>query len=286
MKLLGRIAGALITLVHVQGWPLVAAAQSPALALPCGLEPGPVRAVASVVDGETLRLDDRIEVRLIGAMMPRASDASAEGASGLWRPEIDARAALHALAAGRSVTLAMPETQIDRYGRTLAHVFLDENGQRVWLQGRLVEIGWARAYAIPGSEVCAAELLQLERRARDARLGLWTHAAYEVRPADRPAELSRYRHTFQLVRGRVEKVRGSRSMAILEMPNIEGPSAVRTTSRKGAFRIVWRRAMARRAELPEPDSLVGRRVLVRGWIEGYGGPEIEIMTKGQLEIED
>ena len=45
-------------------------AQTPA-SLGCGLEAGPERSVAAVLDGETVRLDDGKVVRLIGALAPR-----------------------------------------------------------------------------------------------------------------------------------------------------------------------------------------------------------------------
>ncbi len=52
--------------------------------VPCTLEPGPVRTVTRIVDGETLVLDDGKVVRLIGALAPRARDAGA--APGAGRP--------------------------------------------------------------------------------------------------------------------------------------------------------------------------------------------------------
>ena len=58
-------------------------AQPPATG--CELEPGPVRTVARVLDAETLQLDDGGEVRIIGALAPRARDAAA--VPGEWPAE-------------------------------------------------------------------------------------------------------------------------------------------------------------------------------------------------------
>src|SRR5690348_13278926 len=70
----------------------------------CTLEPGPVRTVTRVVDGETIVLDDGKAVRLIGALAPRARDADA--APGAWPPEADAIKALSDLTLGKRVKLA------------------------------------------------------------------------------------------------------------------------------------------------------------------------------------
>ncbi len=273
------------------GLGLVAAGEARAQAavtLGCNLEPGPSRAVAGIVDGETLRLDDGVEVRLIGALAPRASDAGTDGnVSPAWPPEIATRDALAAWVGGQSVALAFAGRRADRYGRVLAHVFMNRDGEDVWVQGRLVEDGLARAYALPESDACLGPLLERERRARQANRGLWAHAAYQVRPADRPTELTRYRHTFQLVRGRVERGRGTRgSLSILELANGEKPPAPEGGSQRGAFRVVWRREVARRAGLEAPERLADRNILVRGWIDVRAGPEIEILAAGQIEPDE
>lgn len=286
--LLGRCAlvcGLALTFVQGVILPGEARAQA-AVTLGCNLEPGPSRAVAGIVDGETLRLDDGVEVRLIGALAPRAGDAGAdESVAQVWPPEIAARDALAALVAGQSVALAFAGRRADRYGRVLAHVFISRDGTDVWVQGWLVEEGLARAYSLPESDACLGALLERERRAREANRGMWAHAAYQVRPADRPTELSRYRHTFQLVRGRVERAtRGN--LSILDLANSERPPAADGGSQRGAFRVVWRRDIARSASLESAERLKGRNILVRGWIEVRAGPEIEIVATGQIETED
>ena len=174
-----------------QGWlPLpAAAADSPEAATPAcaGLTPGPARTVVRIIDGETVGLDDGSEVRLIGALAPRAIDVGAE--PGTWPWEGKARDALQALVLGKSVELGFGGERLDRYGRLQAQVYLIEGDQRRWLQGHLLAQGLARAYTLAGNRACADELLAAEQAAREARRGLWAEAAYQVRQADRPAEL-------------------------------------------------------------------------------------------------
>jgi endonuclease YncB( thermonuclease family) len=139
--------------------------------LTCTLEAGPTRSVVRVIDAETVLLDDDEEVRLIGALAPRSPDLRPDAQS--WPPERDTAAALRDLVVGRSVELATSGRAKDRYGRLLAHLFLDDNGDRVWVQGRLLSTGHARAYGLTDSFTCARELLAHEHVARAAGIGLW-----------------------------------------------------------------------------------------------------------------
>lgn len=245
----------------------VASAEGP----PCALTEGGKRAVARVIDGETLALDDGRALRLIGALAPRAGDVGA--ASGSWPPENTTRAALAALVEGRSVRLWHDARRSDRYGQILAQAMIDST----WLQGTLVERGLARAYGRPGIDACAEALVQLERRAREAGLGLWGNAAYGVRAARR-GDWSRVVNSFQVVSGTVRRVsRGSGDLYL-----------TLGSWRRGTYPLAAVVA-AKRSDLTGgimPRRLVGRRVLVRGWIEQRRGPVIVVDSKGQIELVD
>jgi micrococcal nuclease len=243
---------------------------------PCGgLEPGPTHSVTRVMDGETVVLDDGRELRLIGALAPRALDADAE--TDAWPMETASADELRALVLGKSIALAFAGVRTDRYGRLQAHAFLMEGEARRWVQGALLEQGRARAYALPGHGACRDELLAAERGAREARLGLWAEAAYRARPADRPAELLRYRATYQIVEGKLVRVAQVRDTVYLN------------------FDRDWRRGFSvslRRhdsgllgSSAGNPSGLEGRIVRVRGWIEERSGaPVIDISAGGLIEV--
>ena len=237
--------------------------------LPCPLARGDTRAIARVIDGETLALDDGRSLRLIGALAPRASDVGA--AAGSWPPENQARAVLSTLVEGQSVTLWHDARRSDRYGQVLAHVTVGDT----WLQGALVTRGLARAYGRPDSDACAEALVRLERRAREHGLGLWGNASYGVRAASR-GDWERALHSFQIVSATVRRVsRGS------------GEVYVTLGHRGGRAYPLEAVVPAKRSDLTggmAPRSLVGRRVLVRGWIEQRRGPVIVIDSRGQLEV--
>ena len=257
----------------------VVAATAGALALgdtPCAaLAPGPAHSVTRVLDGETVVLDDGRELRLIGALAPRALDADAE--PGAWPMEVAASEALRSLVLGKSVELRLAHERTDRYGRLQAHAFLIEGDERRWVQGAMLQQGLARAYGLADDRPCGEHLLDAERPAREARRGLWAEAAYQVRAAENAAELLRFRTTFQIVEGTIVRVGQTGGRIYLNVDRN------------------WRRGFAaslRRddssqlgAYADNPKGLEGRSVRVRGWIDERGGaPVIDVSAGGLLEV--
>ncbi len=242
----------------------------------CRLELGPSRSVARIVDSETLLLDDGREVRLIGALGPRALDVGAE--PGAWPPEEAAKVVLTQLVLSQSITLAFGGEQTDRYGRWLAHVFVGEGDAQRWVQGLMLQSGHARSYAISGNRACQSELLAHEKIARDAGLGLWTHAAYQSRKPWPARELSNFASTFQIVEGRVTRVTQGRDFIYLNFGR-EG---------RWDFSVAIRRSDRETIGHFGGDAkhLQGRRVEVRGWIEQRSGPLLDISIAGQIVARD
>lgn len=145
----------------------------------CDLPPPETGTVASVLDGETLKLSDGRTVRLIGAKAPMAPLG--------WRgddpwPLVDeAKQALMALASGKTVELRFGGARTDRHGYALAQVFVVEGEHRLWLQHALLAQGLARVYSFPDNRACVGELLVEEREARAKRRGVWASYAYPSR---------------------------------------------------------------------------------------------------------
>ena len=240
----------------------------------CSLEAGPTRTVVRVIDSETVVLDDNSEVRLIGALAPRSPDMRPDAES--WPPEERATAALRALVLGRSVELAFSGRRTDRYGRLMAHLFLDEDGERVWVQGRLLSSGNARAYGLIDSFTCLRELLAHERAARDARLGIWSDASYAPRAAWRPRALLRLRNTYQIVTGRIAHVAPTKARTYLNFGE---------DWRSDFTAGVEAKLLRAHPELVQRlKDMEGRRVEVRGWIEYRNGPYIAVEDPLQIEV--
>lgn len=240
----------------------------------CELVPDAPRAVAKVIDGETLQLQDGTEVRLIGALTPRAFDAGVAGAD--WPAEREARSALEATVSGRAVVTATVGRKFDRYGRLLAHVFLLRDDGPVWLQAALVAAGQARAYVLPESTACAEPLIAQEAAARAASAGLWRNPAYAVRDASRTGELSKLRNSYQIVDGIVTGIADVRGHVYVNFGD-----DWRTDFTAGVAT-----ARVDRQWLDEVRALAGKRVRVRGWIERQNGPYIAVVDRSQLQVLD
>ena len=142
-----------------------------------------------------------------------------------------------------------------------------------------MEQGLARAYVLAGNRACADELLTAERSAREAKQGLWAEAAYQVRQADKPGELLRYRATFQVIEGKVVRVAHVRGLIYLNFDRYW----------RQAFSVSLRRDDRNLlgAYAGDPKLLEGRTVRVRGWIDQRGGgPLIDLSSAGHIEIMD
>jgi len=265
----------LFTLAAFAVSPTLAAETAPPAAVVtgegCELRNQPARSVTKVLDAATLKLDDGSELRLLGLLPPANPDATAP--PGSWRHEREAVAALAALVEGRDITPAAAAPRTDRYGRILAHAFVERDGRQLWVEGEMLAQGHARAYAFPGDSACLGELLSWEKEARGRRLGLWSGAAYAVLSPYEFRRHSRLRGTYQLVEGTVAKVESGRSQVTLYL----------TTRTRLAFRV--RVAVAgSHAEISRRlDALLHKRVRVRGWLEWRHGPSMTVTEPALIE---
>lgn len=254
-------------------WPFLAAfvglAALPAAAgppLPPGLEAGDTAEVKAVIDGDTLTLADGRVVRLVEIAAPKPPLGAAAGRAPLAER---AAAALAELALAREVTLAYGGRRSDRYGRLTAQLYRDDG---LWLQGELLARGLARVVTHPDNRALAVPMLERERAARAARLGIWAAPSFAVR---RPEEAHRYLDSFELVEGRVERVTEGGTRSFLHF----GPDA-----RRGFTGVVTpdgRRLLS--AAGTAPASFAGQRLRVRGFVRWWNGPVIEVTHPEQIE---
>ncbi len=136
--------------------------------------------VLRVLDGDTLLLATGERVRLIGVDAPESADLRRP----VERLGPEAMAFVRRLAEGRRVRLEFDRERRDRYGRTLAYVFVAD----VDLNAALLRSGYARAESrFPHRRL--DEFLALEAEARAAGRGLWAGepAARSVLPGPEPS---------------------------------------------------------------------------------------------------
>jgi len=225
-----------------------------------------------VIDGRTFVLNDGREIRLaaieVGPLAPADDARAARGGAA-------AKDALARLLAGADVVLRQAEAQkTDRYGRLVVYAFVARDGAEHPVQPDLIAAGFARVAARAGSRDCALELLNREKTARIAKLGLWASSYYDLLDADDPANVLAEQGRFALVQGKVASVRESGATIYVNFG--------RRCSTDFTVTILKRNARSFTAAGLEPKTLAGKRVRVRGWIEAPGGPWIEAARPEQI----
>lgn len=236
------------------------------------MEPGGI--VTAVTDGDTVILDDGRVVRMIGTQAPKLPLDRPDFPT--WPLAPEARAALAEVALNRHVRLGFGGETVDRYGRVLAHVFVDGPEGEVWAQQAMVLKGLARVYSFPDNRACLDLLFAAEGRARLAGLGIWSDPYYSTRAANAPGDLLARAGQYELVEGRVLLAERSGGRVYLNFGRfwkedftvvIEAP----------ALRIFASAGM-------DPLVLEGALLRVRGWVDDRDGPRIEVTHPEQIEV--
>jgi micrococcal nuclease len=134
------------------------------------------------IDGDTIKLSDGENVRLIGIDTPesRYNDKTMRD-SRRSKKDINTILGMGKLASkftrglveGKSVRLEFDVEKRDRYGRLLAYVYLEDG---TFVNARIVEEGYAQAMTIPPNVKYADLFLRLQNEAREKRKGLWRDA--------------------------------------------------------------------------------------------------------------
>jgi len=294
------VAAVLAALSCIGSCPAIAqkAAKAAAAAVPCGGEEIGRGNAKRVVDGGSFVLDDGREVRLAGIETPPPSapdtDAKVTGAkeTGVKADDVPAgggaaaRDALAKLLGGAPVILRRAEFASDRYGRLLAYVDIARPLAPRSAQAELLAQGFARVGDLVGEANCAAELLRVEKAARQAKLGLWADPYYDPLRADKPADILARRGRFALVEGDVVSVHGSGATIYVNFGRHWSEDFTVTIRKRNERKFA--------ASGVDVHGLSGSRVRVRGFIEARGGlaggrwraPFIEAVRPEQIETLD
>ena len=233
---------------------------APAWSAGCAFEPQGEGRVAAVIDARTFRLDDGREVRLAG-IAPAITDKT------------KAAAALAAIVAGRDVTLRGEDDAPDRYGRQPAFAFLA--GAETPVQAELLRRGEALVSTEVTNKDRAAVLMAAEAEARQAKKGTWAELI-AIKNAESPGDILAGIGRFTVVEGKVLSVRQAGATTYLNFG--------RNWTRDFAVTISRRMMPAFEAAGLLPKSLENRRIRVRGFVEARGGPRIEVLRVGQVEV--
>lgn len=121
--------------------------------------------VERVIDGDTFITDEEERVRYIGMNTPETVHPSklveffGQEASNKNKELVE----------GKTVELEFDTQEIDRYGRTLAYIWLDD----MMINAELVAKGYAQVSTIPPNVKYADYFIALQEEARTNEMGLW-----------------------------------------------------------------------------------------------------------------
>lgn len=232
---------------------------------PAGAEP--LRAAAAA-DGETVILADGSALRLAAVRVP-------SGAAGAGREAAlaeAARAELDALVRDRTILLDGP-ARFDRHGRRVALPRLEDG---TVLPLALLSAGLVRV-EVPEEAAEGLEVLYAaEAAARAAGRGFWSRPEYAV--LDAAAVPPGRRGGFAIVEGRAVEAAEQGGRGYLnfgpdwktDFTVTAAPQDLRAIKRTG---VDW-------------AQYAGRMLRVRGWLEDYNGPMIEIGSAAAIEVLD
>ena len=224
--------------------------------------------VIKITDGDTVILKDQTRVRLVGIQAPKLP-LGRKNFKG-WPLGFESKKMLSDLVLDKYVTLYFGGQKKDRYGRALAHLFLDDG---LWVQGELLKYGMARVYTFPNNRAITPEMMQAEQIARQNNSGIWAMNFYK--PKEQKTS-GKYHNSFQVVTGTVKNVAKVRGTYYLNFGE----------DWKEDFTIVIKSRASRKFIKAgiNPESYSDKKIEVRGWLKSYNGPMIEATHPEQIMI--
>ena len=178
---------------------------------------------------------------------------------------------------GRSLTL-VARGESDRWGRVHVDATVAETEAEAAtpdLAAGLVALGLAAVDAGERDTLCRPALLAVEAGARRRGIGLWRQAGPDVQ--DGPALRARLGH-FLVVQGAVRWVGERPRRTYLDFAR-RGEEGLTVTVSKRTWRVLQERGLS-------AASLRGRQVRVRGMVEAWRGPTLDIASADMIEILD
>lgn len=216
--------------------------------------------VERVYDGDTIKLADGRHVRILGVNAPEVDHGKEKTGQALG--EQARRATEEFFKKDKQVRLYYDTDRVDRYERTLAHVY---NSKGTSLAGELLRSGLGFHVAIPPNLSLSECLHDQQQIARNKGVGVWSNAYWRAKPA---SQLSETDTGFMRITGRVVEVRHAQSVWL----ELDGPVAVKITP----------------SDLPNFSvrswkSWEGKQIEVRGWVTESGSEKRKSSKKSKAQ---
>lgn len=224
--------------------------------------------VEDVVSPLIIKLDDGRLVHLAGMDMPDL-DYYDPGDLSVTTQKI-LRDFLNGKRVAVYQTSSKKSGRMNRLGHHIAHLVRVDND--VWAQGMLLSLGLARVRTTEYNPEMATQMLKLENSARLSESGLWAIDKYKVLSADK-AENSI--GSFQIVEGVIKSVSLKTNRIYLNFGDNWRKDFTVSISAFDRKKFTKQKI--------ELQGWQGKRVRVRGWVESYNGPYMEINHPERFE---
>ena len=225
--------------------------------------------VLQVIDPYTIQLEDGRLISLTGIDFPDYEPHN----PGVF--SITAIKVLRDMLGGQKVNIYRTKKKAtgrtNRMGHHIAH--LERAADKVWVQGSLVSLGLARVRTGKRNPEMADALYSLESAARLQNLGLWAVKNLGILT---PEEASEHIDSFHIIEGKVKTAALRKNRIYLNFGDnwrddftvSIAPSDKRGFSKAGLDPLQWG----------------GKTIRVRGWIDSYNGPYMEINHAQAVEL--
>lgn len=225
-----------------------------------------VATIVNVIDPYRLSTEDGRVIRLSGVNVPDYHPERAGEVS------LMVMRVLEDMLRGKQVTMYQPKDKLkrtNRMGHHTAHLIVGD----LWVQGALLELGLARVETDSDTPELAGNMLALEAAARREKRGLWAYDSFQVLT---PETAMRYKDSFQIIEGTVNAAAMKNNRVYLNFGE----------NWKDDFTVSVPPQARRKFSKVSIDLLtLGKaKVRVRGWVQDYNGPYIEISHPEALEI--
>ena len=199
--------------------------------------------VVRVVDGDTIELEDGIKVRLLGINAPERGECYFD----------ESKKVLESLIEGTTVFLVKDVTGKDRYGRLLRYVIRrDENPEadNLIINSELLNRGAAFAEAVSPDIMYRYLFATAQRKAKDAKRGLWGACTYASEGEDLREEASAAPSPSCTIKGNISEKGYGKNYFLEGCPNY---SRIKVDTRKGEAWFCSERA-AQKADFTKSES--------------------------------
>lgn len=234
------------------------------LLLPTVCKAKPVyQAVKWVYDGDTLLLNDKRKVRLIGINAPEVAHHKKKGQP--YGREATEKLRQLLKAAKYKVRLEIGEQEKDRYKRTLAHVFLpDGTDLSLWM----LQNGLATLMTFPPNTRYITVYRKAERLAQKKKLNIWQQIRYQVL---KPRQLKRAYRGYVRLKSNIKHIKITKKTIFLELD-------------KKIFIKISKHSIHYFTHY-DPQKLLHHDVIVSGFLQKSGGKRIiRVHHPMQLEL--